>query len=153
MYNNDEFLIVWLSRPWRRKVGDKEVWDFFNQVPLRTLIRMNQEKTIVIKQGPAKMDLMLALFEPQRCGKVTFVIETEHIEELFALALGKPTQKTFSVDCSIDGVMPESGGGESWCFQGHILLGVRKESIPIRGYYSTRARSGHFRSGRWMFAK
>jgi hypothetical protein len=123
---------------------------------------MNQIGKIEITGGPSKSDLMLALFESERCGEITIVVDTRGIDEEFRRMLG-PLQEgdTYTITITIDGVLrEEASSGPVWnegrLFQGYaekLNQHPYKRSVPIHGYYSPKNRRGSLSYGQWRFER
>ncbi|MDD5099185.1 MAG: hypothetical protein PHP35_02475 [Candidatus Colwellbacteria bacterium] len=76
------------------------------------------KKGIGIINGPGKFDLMNALFIGS---EVTFTLDSKEV-----------------IIVRIDLIQAEDGSHESWNFEGFV-----KSSRWIKGYYSTKNRTGH----------
>ena len=80
----------------------------------------------IIKMGPCKMDLMLALFDSP-----VFPANRRRSVE-FTIANGE------KIEVFVSSVQQEDGSGESWNIEGFHGKSFKK----ISGYYSTQRRSG-----------
>jgi hypothetical protein len=87
-----------------------------------------------IVAGPSKFDLMLALFDG--------TIEHHRCVEFEFNTTPRMTVKTKFL---VSSVQREDGSGESWNFEGSLSYDNFCTLKNVRGYYSTKTRTGTFR--------
>jgi hypothetical protein len=89
----------------------------------------NNVRSFHIVNGPSKFDLMVSLFEgnPKHRRTVSFALEGIREE----------------MQVGITAVEQESGGGESWNWQGN-LHNDKGARYRVKGYFGTKGRTGHF---------